>query len=1154
MATVTTGHPDPSIDRRRAAYELSTVARSGLVDVSWYLQANPDVAAAGADPLVHYMTQGWREGRDPCQDFSTTQYLADNPDVRAAGVNPLFHYVTQGWTEGRGSRSAERLSTADGRNPLTVLRALGEPPAAVMEPPHASLPPLAGRALRPASEPPVVTPLRTVAFYLPQFHPIPENDAWWGSGFTEWTHVRGARPQYAGHRQPRVPGELGYYDLRDPAVMARQSELARLHGVEAWCIYAYWFGGARLLEQPLDLLLEHPEIDISFSICWANENWTRTWDGEERDVLMGQTFDAHDDERFIEDMAKYLRDPRYVRVAGRPLLVVYRPSLLPDPRRTAETWRRWCRQHGLGEIALAYVQAFERPSPASIGFDYAIEFPPNNTAPTHAVPAGLDPSFVGSCFGWAELAERSKRYSSANYPLWRGVCPGWDNVPRRGERGTILHGATPDGFRDWLMNAGRDTVARFDDPSERLVFVNAWNEWAEGAYLEPDADDGYQALHAVRDVQQVLAGHPPGGGQAVVVVTHDMHAHGAQLLALALVKELIALGRTVEVVALGDGELDVEFSAAAPTHRCDPAGADEHAADRLAASLVGRGFRTAFCNSSMSGAFARSLKRHGAWVTGLVHEMKQVLSEPVAAARALALADASDELVFPSEVVQRDFEASTGWRGVTRVRSQGLYMRVPAERERRSARESVRRALGLTDSALIVLGVGYGDHRKGLDLFAEAAAIFDGSGQDVHFVWLGKLDTYDARITDALHRSRGRGLRLPGFVADPAHYYLAADALALSSREDPFPSVALEALSVGVPLVAFADRTGMNDLITRTGGTLVEPVSAAALVAGVEQQLSAAAGGQQEMRMRLVREEYNQRRYAFDLLSTTPAALPRVSVVLPNYNYGPRLQSRIEQILGQTYPVYELIVLDDCSTDDSVAVIEAAIADTVTPTRVIINDVNSGSPYLQWARGVDASRGDLVWIAEADDWADPELLATLVPEFVHPHVVLAYTQSAQLDITGRMLAPDYAEYLADVTGRDWHRRYTAGGLDEIAQCLSIKNTIPNVSAVLFRREPLQDALVEVQDVVADFATAADWLIYMRVLQRGDVVYHPETLSGHTRHAASVIGRGMDAGHLDEVARLQQRARTFASVPGSSVVAATAYLERIRRQLEVKPAR
>jgi len=339
---------------------------------------------------------------------------------------------------------------------------------------------------------------KVMAFYLPQFHAIPENDDWWGKGFTEWTNVTRAIPQYEGHYQPHLPGELGFYDLRNGEIIRRQAELARMHGVHGFCFYFYWFAGRRLLEDPLLIFLNDKSIDFTFSLCWANENWTRRWDGHDHDVLMGQNHSPEDDFAFIDYVSKYMRDPRYLRIDGKPLLTVYRPSLLPNALKTADRWRKRCMENGIGEIYLAFTLSFDSFEPRQIGFDGAIEFPPNNTFPpniTSSVPL-LNPNYSGAVYDWRCFVERSKFYSDPGYDIFRGVCPSWDNEARKPGRGTSLRYASPRGYEDWLCNAVRETAQRVKNADRKLVFVNAWNEWAEGAHLEPDARLGYAYLNS----------------------------------------------------------------------------------------------------------------------------------------------------------------------------------------------------------------------------------------------------------------------------------------------------------------------------------------------------------------------------------------------------------------------------------------------------------------------------------------------------------------------------------------------------------------------------------------------------------------------------------------------------------------------------------
>lgn len=361
-------------------------------------------------------------------------------------------------------------------------------------------------------------PATLVAFYLPQFHAFAENDAWWGKGFTEWRNVTRALPQFEGHAQPRLPADLGFYDLRNPQVMRDQARLAAEYGIGAFCFYYYWFSGRTLMEDPLQRWLADDGIDLPFCLCWANENWTRRWDGRDGEILIGQQHSAADDLAFIAHVAPYLRDRRALKVDGRPMLLVYRPHLLPDPRATAQRWRQWCRDNGIGQIHLAYVQGFERPDPREIGFDAAVEFPPNmsNPRPLAAEQWLLNPDFAGDVRDWRELAGEMAARPLPGYTLYPGVNPGWDNEPRRPGKGRIYLHASPRGYRDWLRTTVHERLSAIP-AGERLVFINAWNEWAEGAVLEPDARLGHAWLEATRQALAPLPARPAAAHPCAVI-------------------------------------------------------------------------------------------------------------------------------------------------------------------------------------------------------------------------------------------------------------------------------------------------------------------------------------------------------------------------------------------------------------------------------------------------------------------------------------------------------------------------------------------------------------------------------------------------------------------------------------------------------------
>ena len=342
-----------------------------------------------------------------------------------------------------------------------------------------------------------------LAYYLPQYHPTPENDKWWGKGITEWHNISRAVPQYLGHYQPRLPGELGQYDLRVIDNIIRQTELARMHGVYGFVYYFYWFDGQRLLDKPLDLLLNNPQINYPFCLCWANESWTRRFDGTSGEVIMHQSETVESYKSFIGSVIPYMRDKRYIRVDDRPLLIVYRPSFVPNTSTVLAHWRSYCQKEGLGNPYIIAVKenTFDGDLLA-LGFDAQSEFHPGTVFRySKNITAELDfvrDDFKGLILDYVDLVKNKKYFKFQAKKLHRAVMPMWDNTPRRNNTAMIYHGASPSLYKEWLSDVLRETRANteIDRP---FVFINAWNEWGESAYIEPDRRYGYGFLHATRE-------------------------------------------------------------------------------------------------------------------------------------------------------------------------------------------------------------------------------------------------------------------------------------------------------------------------------------------------------------------------------------------------------------------------------------------------------------------------------------------------------------------------------------------------------------------------------------------------------------------------------------------------------------------------------
>jgi hypothetical protein len=390
---------------------------------------------------------------------------------------------------------------------------------------------------------------RLIAFYLPQFHPIPENDQWWGKGFTEWTNVAKARPLFRGHYQPHVPADLGFYDLRVPEVRAAQAALARAAGIEGFCYWHYWFEGRRILERPFNEVLRSGDPDFPFCLGWANHSWTGIWHGAPNKTLIQQTYPGRADyERHFHAVLVAFHDPRYIRVRGKPVFVICNPRALPQPLDLTDFWQELALKHGLPGIHfVANVGYNEQPYPhASNGFAAAIAYDSLGVNFVNAWQRArrwyqardgqsglLPPVLSHSRVVWRAIRLKGKKqirpwlalppnvidykeamlyfldHATAEVDCYPCVFPNWDNSPRAGLRGTILHQSTPELFRRPLRQALRLVADRpFED---RLVFVKSWNEWAEGNYLEPDLRFGHQYLEVVREeVTESWSGGPAG--------------------------------------------------------------------------------------------------------------------------------------------------------------------------------------------------------------------------------------------------------------------------------------------------------------------------------------------------------------------------------------------------------------------------------------------------------------------------------------------------------------------------------------------------------------------------------------------------------------------------------------------------------------------
>lgn len=422
------------------------------------------------------------------------------------------------------------------------------------------------------SNPSIKPQVKTIAFYLPQFHPIPENDAWWGKGFTEWTNVGKAQPNFEGHYQPHCPIHVGYYDLRLVENMIEQARLAKAYGINGFCYYFYWFDGKVLMHHPLEQMLADSRVDIPFCLIWANENWSRRWDGKEEDVLIAQKHSREDSLAFVRHLEKYFRDERYIKVDGKPVLAVYRANLIPDIQATGDLWREEVLRMGFPGLYLVSAQSFDIESPEPFGFDAAVQFPPHPIQySTHNQDVRVtNPSYEGRIYDYGEAAQRFVTLPEPPYKLMRACMLSWDNTARKQDSSITFKDFNLGTYQQWLshnLNATAHDTRLSDD--EKLTFINAWNEWAEGTHLEPDRRYGYGYLQATYDVlkhydAKVLSstslGTTPIRRYETAVILHlhypEVFEQLAQQLAVAFPEDNVDLFVTVTTGELAQAARD----------------------------------------------------------------------------------------------------------------------------------------------------------------------------------------------------------------------------------------------------------------------------------------------------------------------------------------------------------------------------------------------------------------------------------------------------------------------------------------------------------------------------------------------------------------------------------------------------------------------
>ena len=1062
----------------------------------------------------HFYEVGAAQGIDPNPGFSLSRYTAAHPDVLSQGRNPFLHYLTEGQEQGRTAYTSEYSTGDTGGGPtshdlISDLEAFTRPGPDFEELDIDLL----------SKHTPLV---HLMAYYLPQFHSIPENDAWWGKGFTEWRNVTRGVPRFEGHYQPRLPRDLGFYDLLTDGVMAQQVEMAKAAGISSFCFYYYNFGDKRLLEKPLDLFLQNKDLNIEFSLMWANESWSRTWDGFENDVLMKQGYDDSHLENICNDIGKCMKDPRYLRIEGRPLLTVYRPGAIPDSVNHLRRMREMLTEVVGTEPYIYMVQAFNEHDPIKFGLDGALEFPP------HKVAKGMsninpsltlfDPGFEGHVLEYDKVVVNSLAEPTPPFPQIKTLFPSWDNDARRPGRGFVVHGSTPQKYQQWLKNLCLQALHR-EPASPPIVGINAWNEWAEAAYLEPDMHYGASYLNATARALVEVSEAP----LRLLLVGHDLHRHGAQLLLLNLGETLKReFGIPVAFLVGEGGSLLDAYSKVGTTYIC-PQGDTELISESLRI-LRSKGFSLAITNTVVTGrGLVEQLHAHGFSFVSLIHELPRLIEEYKLSDAAAVINQLSSKVIFPAEMVKKGFEEVIGETcQSSTIFPQGLYANTIKPAARKNG--VIRKKLDIQPRQKIIINVGFADLRKGLDQFLCLAREAKHNNLDLFFIWVGRVDpTLESWLMPEMIANYGSHFAWVDFTSDVQQYYTAADIFFLTSREDPYPSVVLEALAAGLPVVGYKGCTGTEQLISDHGSLVDAGDTAGALKAiqnllkrGKKEQVKAA-----EARTSWIAQNYSFRDYSFRLAQFLQPSLQKVSVIVPNYNYAQHLEERLASIFEQTYPVYEIIVLDDASSDNSIDVVKATAAHYRREISLVKNVANSGNVFRQWQKGISLATADYIWIAEADDIAAPGFLRNVMHRMHKQQLDMSFCDSRIIDAEGKEKAASYQFYYDTIAKGFLAKDCVFEGPALLEEGLAIKNFILNGSAVVWKKDLLVQCLDKIGDTLFDLKVAGDWLLYTNAALAGARVgYVSQALNAHRRHETSVTKTQDQTAHYKEIEYVQ----------------------------------
>jgi glycosyltransferase involved in cell wall biosynthesis len=988
------------------------------------------------------------------------------------------------------------------------------------------------------------------AIYFPSFHALKENNKTFYEGYHDMINLIQAKKENVYLETP-LKNYLGYYNLlNDHGIIEKQILLAKANGFKGFGIYYYWFshnsvtGNNMLMKGVIDKFFQKDLDDFDVFFIYANESWSENpaFNQHSNEYIIKNEYAEKDIIKNFENLLPYFKHKNYKKVDNKPVLFIHHPWEM-----TKEEFRHFC---ALGEDILK--------KNGFAGLELVVNSMQENCEecknysqhPNYKSPGNFTGIEEGIRFidykKYVDDYLLTVPFQTRNIQT---VFYNFDNSVRyfNHKNKKVLITKTKNNNLEYFKKFLNFQLSTYDSPDKagKIFLLNSWNEWGEQMGIEPSSESGFKLLDIFNEViLERVKKIETSEKKKIIYVGHDAGFYGAQLLSLSIVKELRERFKfDVHFILKSGGPLEEEYKKFATVYNLAECYQTDEKKHDLIRRLESNGADHAIVNTVVCGDILGMLHDEGVKTVSLVHELPGVIKQYGQEKNAKTIASKADQIVFPSTYVKEKFREVTFFSNEkTNIRPQGLIRENIYKQNIEEARTELRKKLNIDGDALVVLGVGSGIKRKGVDLFVDVAKKL--VNHNIHFVWVGDL------LPEMKKKIMLLSLKNVTFInttPEISMYYAGADIYLMTSREDPFPCVVIESMSVGVPVVGFRDAGGFVDIITEKTGILVPYLDTTAMASALEllENNDAIRKELGEGSRKMMAERFVFKDYIYFLLNSLGINYKKVSAIVPNYNYANYLTDRFDSILFQTYPLYELIILDDASTDQSVSVIRDYRKNAdFKDIKTILNKTNSGSVFRQWAKGIQESSGDFLWIAEADDLSSPYFLENVMKGFDNSQAVLSYSQSEVIDEKGEKSAPNYLEYTSDVDDNKWNIGYVRSGTQEIIDSLAIKNTIPNVSAVVFKKVDVSSIL----EKLTNFSVAGDWFFYVWLLQRGDIAYTQKALNIHRRHSNSVTTALNKKKHFEEIVYMQDYIAELMKLEKQNVDKAKKYRKKIREYL------